>query len=147
MSILVPATPADWPEIREMALAFHAGDGHALSESGEKALETALDASPYARVWLLKNDGVTAGYGVLCFSYSIEFGGVTSYLDDFYVKPRFRGKGMGTKALQAFEKISIHANCCVFQLETEAANKAAKAFYLARGFADMGRTLLIKKLP
>lgn len=147
MTELIPATAPDWPEIREMARDFHAGDGHALSGTGETALEKALETSPYVRVWLLKYDGATVGYGVLCFSYSIEFGGMTSYLDDFYVKPEFRGKGIGTKALQAFEKISIHENCCIFQLETEAANKHAKAFYRARGFTDMGRTLLIKKLP
>jgi len=144
---LVPATQADWPEIREMALAFHAEDGHPLDKRGEDALRKTLDPTPYARCWrIVADDGKTAGYGALCFSYSIEFGGITAYLDDFYVKPGYRGKGLGTRALQAFERISRDENCCIFHLEVEEKNTKAKAFYLRHGLADTRRALLIKKL-
>ncbi|MEZ0262075.1 MAG: GNAT family N-acetyltransferase [Alphaproteobacteria bacterium] len=147
---LKQAKPEDWPEILDMARAFHAEDGHALSQRGEIALRNALHASspfsPYAQVLTVKAGGTTAGYAVLCFSFSIEFGGMTSYLDDFYVKPEFRGQGIGTKALEEFEFMSRARGCCIFHLETEAANDKAKAFYIKHGLEDTGRRLLIKKL-
>lgn len=143
---LIPAIPADWPEIREMGLAFHAEDGHPLDTRGETALKKTLEPSPYVRSWRIVVDGKTAGYGSLCFSYSIEFGGITSYLDDFYVKPEYRGKGLGTRALQAFEQISRDQNCCIFHLEVEEKNTQAKAFYMRHGLSDTRRALLIKKL-
>ena len=143
---LIPAIPADAPELVAMARLFHAGDGHALSAEGETALQKALEAQPYARVWKIVQDGAVAGYGVLCFSFSIEFGGMTAYLDDLYVKPAFRGHGIGTAALQAFEKIARDEGCCIFHLETEPANVKAHEFYLRHGLHDTRRRLLIKKL-
>lgn len=142
---LKPASGADWPDIISMARDFHAEDGHALSPDGEKALKNALEPSPYVRAWLIADGGKTAGYGALCFSYSIEFGGITSYLDDFYVMPEHRGKGIGTYALAAFEQISRDEGCCIFHLEVEAANEKARDFYLKNGFTDTRRALLIKR--
>lgn len=145
MPELKAATPVGWPEIISMARAFHAEDGHALSQDGEKALKNALEPSPYVRAWLIVEDGKTVGYGAVCFSYSIEFGGITSYLDDFYVRPEYRGKGIGTAALAAFEQISRDGGCCIFHLEVEAANEKARDFYLKNGFEDTHRALLIKR--
>ena len=147
---LKQAKPEDWPEILDMARAFHAEDGHALTQRGEIALRNALHASspfsPYVQVLTVRDDGKIAGYAVICYSFSIEFGGVTSYLDDFYVKPEYRGNGLGTKALEEFEHMSRARGCCIFHLETEAANDKAKAFYMKHGMEDTGRALLIKKL-
>lgn len=128
-----------------MARAFHAEDGHALSQVGENALKSALEPSPYVRVFLIQNEGKTVGYGVLCFSYSIEFGGITSYLDDFYVLPEHRGRGVGMQALACFEQVSCTEGCCIFHLEVEQANVKARDFYLKYGFTDTGRALLIKR--
>lgn len=146
MTALKPATPADWDDIRAMGRQFHAEDGHALSDKGEAALQSALAPSPYVRTWLVTEQGQVAGYGVLCFSYSIEFGGLTSYLDNLYVKPEFRGHGTGTRALQLFEDISRAEGCCIFHLEVEAGNARAFEFYRRHGLRDTQRRLLIKQL-
>lgn len=144
------AKPEDWPAILEMARVFHAEDGHALTQRGEIALKNAMlpssPFSPYVQVTLVTSGGKTAGYAVICYSYSIEFGGVTSYLDDFYIKPEFRGQGLGTKALEEFEHLSRARGCCIFHLETQPANDRAKTFYTKHGMEDTGRALLIKKL-
>lgn len=146
MTKLQPAMPENWPEIREMGRLFHAEDGHALSDKGEAALQSALSPSPYVRAWLVTEQGRVAGYGVLCFSYSIEFGGMTSYLDDLYVKPEFRGHGTGTRALNMFEDISRAEGCRIFHLEVEAENIRALEFYMRHGLVDTKRRLLIKQL-
>jgi len=44
---------------------------------------------------LLYNDVEFVGYIALCVGYSIEFAG----LDEFYIHPEFRSKGIGTKVL------------------------------------------------
>lgn len=143
---LKQAKPEDWAEVLAMAQAFHSEDGHPMSDKAAAALKKAFDPSPYVQVFTIGEGGNVAGYGILCYSWSIEFGGMTSYLDDFYVKPAHRNRGLGTKALEAFEEMSRAKGCCIFHLETEAANAKAREFYLRMGFEDTGRSLLIMKL-
>ena len=143
---LVRADIRNWQELLGLARAFHLEDEHPLSAAGETALTESLEISPYVKTWLMKAGDATCGYAVVTYGYSIEFGGLTAYLDDFYVLPEFRGRGIGRRALDTFERMAKKEKCCIFHLEVQAGNSKARDFYLKRGFADTGRALLIKKL-
>ena len=44
---------------------------------------------------LLEQDGETAGYGLLSLKYSHEAGGLELWVEELYVRPAFRGRGLG----------------------------------------------------
>jgi GNAT superfamily N-acetyltransferase len=141
---LKQTTAADAKEILDMGRAFHAEDGRALSPAGEAALVRTLDYSPYVTSWLIVDNGVTCGYCVLCFSYSVEFGGSTAFLDDLYIKPEHRAAGLGSQTLKALEKIARDDGCCALLLEVEDDKPRALAFHLQNSYVDMQRTLMVK---
>jgi ribosomal protein S18 acetylase RimI-like enzyme len=143
---LRPARPAHAAAILVLARRFHAEDGHPLSAKGAAALRAALKGSPFVKVWRILHGDMLCGYAAVTYGYSIEFGGLTAYLDDLYVTPEFRGDGIGGQVLDMLARKSRRGGCCIFHLEVEKANRKARKFYLKRGFRDTGRALLIKKL-
>src|SRR5690349_7136633 len=64
------------------------------------AMRRLLTDAGAGRVWLIRADAEPAGYVVLAFGYSIEFGGRTAFVDELFVDPGHRGRGVGKAALQ-----------------------------------------------
>lgn len=138
------ATAADAQQVLAMGRAFHAEDGRALSPAGEQALVRSLDYSPYVTCWLVVENDIVCGYCVLCFSYSVEFGGNTAFLDDLYIKPEHRAHGIGSQTLKALEKIARDDGCCALLLEVEDDKPRALGFHTDNHYVDMRRTLMVK---
>jgi ribosomal protein S18 acetylase RimI-like enzyme len=140
------AAVADLDALLALARAFHAEDGHALSQAGEGALATVACGEPLARCWLIRRVGVAVGYVVLTLGFSIEHGGREGFIDDLYLVPAARGIGIGP-ALLAFivaeaEKLGIR----MLHLEVEPGNERAQSLYRRNGFAESGRRLMSRRL-
>src|SRR5882724_8532930 len=54
--------------------------------------------------WFIEVGGVAVGYFVLTIGYSLEFGGKFALLDEFFVEPGWRGKGIGAAAMDQILK-------------------------------------------
>src|SRR5690242_1648322 len=66
------------------------------------ALMRLLDDPSLGRVWLLLSDDpeqASAGYMVVCFGYSLEFGGRDAFIDELFVVAEHRGRGIGRWAV------------------------------------------------
>jgi GNAT superfamily N-acetyltransferase len=95
-----PADAGDLDTLLALAEAFHAEDGHALDEGGRGALAAIAAGEPLARAWLFELEGRAVGYGVLTLGFSIEYGGRDGFIDDLYLAPEARGRGLGGQALE-----------------------------------------------
>lgn len=140
------ATVADLDALLALARAFHAEDGHALSQAGAGALAAVAAGEPLARCWLVRRAGVAVGYVVLSLGFSIEHGGRDGFIDDLYLVPAARGLGIG-RALLAFaaaeaERLGIR----MLHLEVEPGNERAHRLYRRNGFAESGRRLMSRRL-
>ncbi len=93
----------------------------------------------------IENDHDLIGYAALCWSYSIELGGRDVFLDDFYIVPQKRGRGLGRSAMHALISIAREAGCAAFHLEVMAGNRA-EAFYRSLGFKDRDSAFLTHRL-
>ena len=87
-----------------------------------------------------------AGYYVLGFNFSIEFGGVNAILDELYVRPEYRNQGLGTAALEHAFALCRSLGISCLHLEADYFNERAHALYLRHGFKDHERHLMTKWL-
>jgi GNAT superfamily N-acetyltransferase len=110
------------------------------------ALENFIDDPTFGRVWWLSVDNELAGYLVLTFGYSIEYGGRDAFIDEVYIRAEYRGQGLGRQAMAFAETqcraLGVHA----LHLEVERDNTAAHVLYRQVGFIDHGRYLMTKRI-
>lgn len=98
--------------------------------------------------WVEYVGGAPAGYLLAVYVFSLEHQGLTAEIDELFVLPRFRGRGLGAQMLRAAESAAVAAGCTNISLQLGRNNEAARAFYRRHGYrAREGYDLLDKALP
>jgi GNAT superfamily N-acetyltransferase len=110
------------------------------------ALQQLLAHPECGGLWFIELDGTIGGYFVLTACWSLEFGGKYALLDEFFVEPNRRGKGIGAAAMQRIVEESQHMGVQAIRLEVDRRNPRVQAFYQRSGFATEDRNLLTKWL-
>lgn len=109
-------------------------------------LHKIINDESLGRVWVIFCDGVTAGYAVIAFGFSFEYGGRDAFIDELYLKGEFRGKGIGKEVMKFLESEAVKLGVNTLHLEVDIDNDAGEALYLKSGFSSKGRKLLSKKI-
>lgn len=143
---LQPVTPADSAALLGFARAFHAEDGHALDEAGERGVAQAAAGDPLVRAWFIVEDGTRIGYVVLTLGFSILHGGRDGFIDDLYLVPAARGRGIGPRVIAMLEDEARRLSMQVLHLEVETDNARAATLYESRGYEASPRRLMSKRL-
>jgi GNAT superfamily N-acetyltransferase len=77
-------------------------------QATEKSLHDALFGSPPAAEALIAEvDGQTVGYALYFTTYSTFVGRPGLYLEDLYVQPHARGRGIGRQLLARLAKLAV----------------------------------------
>lgn len=99
---IVPATEPDLPIILDLilALAEYEKLAHEVVATEERLRETLFGSKPAAEVVLAYWEGECAGFAVFFTTYSTFLAQPGLYLEDLYVKPHLRGKGIGFALLK-----------------------------------------------
>ena len=119
----------------------------ANSEQAARAAIADFLADPaLGHVWLIRVEGSAVGYVVLTLCYSIEFGGRCGFIDELYIEPTHRGRGVGRRALELVEAAARRLGVRVLLLEVSTANQRAHALYRSAGFAERKYQLMTKQL-
>jgi GNAT superfamily N-acetyltransferase len=108
-------------------------------------LQTLLLNPSYGLAWLICDGEEPVGYLLLCFDYSLEYGGKGAWIDEFFVDRAHRGQGLGAEALRLAGDIARNAGAHVLHLEVNRGNPAID-LYRRHGFVDHERYLLSKTL-
>jgi diamine N-acetyltransferase len=104
-----------------------------------------LGNAVYGVAYLVQEENTLIGYLVICFDYSLEYGGKGAWIDELFVEASHRGKGIGTQLLDLAEAASREHNAKFLHLEVNRGNPAIE-LYRRRGFADHHRYLMSKAL-
>jgi len=141
------ARTADLRELLPLVEALQREEGYAAGDArlGE-ALATLLGDGGVGSVLIAHEAGAAVGYAALCHGYSIEFRGRDAFVDEIYVAPAQRGRGLGRALLRALEAEARASGVRTLHLEVEQHNDGARRLYLAEGFRANGRELLSKSL-
>lgn len=140
------ALPLDEPLVLRLAHAFHEEDGHPLAPSGPAAVLELLKGNPLGKIFLMEEEGIPLGYFALCFTMSLEFGGLVVILDDLYVMPEARGRGIGRFVMNKIEAVAKEKKAVQIFLEVEKTNEKAFGFYARRGWKKRDRHMMEKML-
>lgn len=107
-------------------------------------LQQLMENERFGKIWLILVEEERAGYVVLTFSYSLEYGGRDALIDELYLREKFRGYGIGKQTIQFIEDYCRAENIKAVHLEVDRTNNAAKALYHKTGFVDHERHFLTK---
>jgi ribosomal protein S18 acetylase RimI-like enzyme len=137
-----PVTAKDAGILLDLARVFNAEDGHPLDDAAEAAMSHVAGGEPLAPAYFLKFDQKIIGYFVLSLGYSPEHGGKDGFIDDIYIGPEWRGRGLGRAALDLAIEAAKQHGARVLLLEVEPDNHRAFRLYETAGFHDTKRRLM-----
>lgn len=132
---IVPATPADVPAILELikGLAAYERLSHEMVAT-EADLRNALFGSrPFAEVILAKEGDEPVGFALFFHNYSTFLGRPGLYLEDLFVDPERRGRGIGRQLLAALARLAVERGCGRFEWSVLEWNAPAIGFYERMG--------------
>jgi len=98
------------------------------------------------RVWIFSEDVAPAGYIVLTLSYSFEYHGRDAFVDELYVEPQYRRRGIARQAMQFVEERAGEMGVQALHLEVDHGNDPALELYRGSGYEDHDRYLMTKWL-
>lgn len=137
------ATLTDIDALVRLMQQFYAEADFVLSEhAASRTFEALLDDSRLGQVWMIEDDGHPAGFVVLTVCFSMEYGGLRGFIDDFYVAPQYRRRGLGHAALEEVKRACRRRGVRALHVETGPDNEAALSAYRSVGFEASGRCLL-----
>src|ERR1017187_3523480 len=113
------ASPSDVPQLVTMMDEFHAEFGYPLNhQHATEAFATLLADDRLGCVWFIQADGQDVGYLVLTLCHSMEYGGLTAFVDDLFVRLPFRRLGLATAALTEVRAFCVQRGVRAIHVET-----------------------------
>ena len=97
--------------------------------SEDKVRGTLFGKNKYAEVIIAEYEGTPAGQALFFHNYSTFLSQPGIYLEDLFVRPKFRGKGIGKELLKSLAKIAKERNCGRIEWVVLNWNKSAIDFY------------------
>jgi GNAT superfamily N-acetyltransferase len=125
---------------------FYAEAGIGLEPGPAAAAFRAVLEEDVGVVWLAVRDGQPIGHLVLTLGFSMEFGGTRGFVDDFFVQPGERGRGVGAAILEDVKGSCAALGIRCLTVETGLEGHPARSLYHRAGFEDVGRGVLNQPL-
>jgi GNAT superfamily N-acetyltransferase len=100
--------------------------------------------NPRFRALIAEWDGQAAGYAIF-FGYYSTWAGAALYLEDLFVREKFRSRGIGKALLAAVARIAVEEDCYGMHWEVLDWNQKAIELYQALGaeFPDQWRRVML----
>ena len=115
-------------------------------EAISKGLRQLLENDRYGILLLAEANGFPSGYVLATFGYDLEFGGRQATVTDLYIRDGHRRNGLGRRLIACLEQELVAAGTFALELQPEASNLQAQAFYSAMGFSRLNRVTMVKRL-
>lgn len=132
---LRPASAEDIPLILQLIreLAEYERLSHAVVATEEQLRTNLFGERPQAEVVIAEWAGQPAGFALFFHNFSTFRGCHGLYLEDLFVRPEFRQRGIGRVLLQHLAEIAESRGCGRFEWAVLDWNVDAQAFYRSLG--------------
>lgn len=136
MSIHIrPAAESDVPLILDLirGLAEYEKLAHQCVATEALVRENLFGPRPYAESLIGELDGEPVGFALFFHNFSTFLARPGIYLEDVFVRPEHRGRGLGGALLRAVARIAVERKCGRFEWSVLDWNESAIGFYKSRG--------------
>ena len=130
-----PATPADLPLIASLirALAEYEKLSHEVRFDEAVLGEKLFGPRPYAEVLIGEANGEALGFALFFHNFSTFEGRPGIYLEDLFVRPEARGKGLGKALLVELARLAVERGCARLEWWVLDWNEPSIGFYRSLG--------------
>ena len=143
---LTLATLSHLDQLDVLVAAFHTEQGITLADDKRReGLRPLLDGIPHGVAYLIGPARAPIGYLIVTFGWSVEFGGLDGFIDEIYVRPGVRGRGIGTETLQALPRALADAGLKAIHLEVDRQDEKTQKLYERAGFRSRARYMIMSK--
>ena len=111
-----------------------------------RAVRGLLRRPELGRVLVAADGSDVVGFAALSFLWTLEHGGRAPWLDELYVVPQRRGRGIGRALLSAAYGIAREAGAIALDLEIEKGHARAASLYRREGFERLSRERWSRRL-
>ena len=140
------ARPEHLEALLPLVAAFHGEQAiEQTEESRRAAITPLLEGSPLGAVYLIGPQRAPIGYIVITFGWSVEFGGMDAFVDELFIRPAVRGRGIATEVLSALPLALGQAGVRAIHLEVDQDNAVAQRLYARSGFRPRPRYMLMTR--
>lgn len=110
---------------------------HEVAATEGSLRETLFGERRYAEVLIGEQDGTPAGFALFFHNYSTFLGKPGIYLEDLYVRPEFRGDGIGRALLARLARLAVERGCGRLEWWVLDWNEPSIGFYKKIGAVPM----------
>ncbi|MEZ2248651.1 N-acetyltransferase family protein [Microcoleus sp.] len=138
---------SDLTLLLELVKEFHKSEQLAFDETVDRdVLANLLADASLGQVWLIQQEDEAIGYIILTLGYSLEYRGRDAFIDEFYLRQKYRGQGIGTQTLAFAEDTCRVLEVQALHLEVDFENPDAQRLYHRVGYQRHNRFLMTKNL-
>lgn len=133
----------DRDEVMGMMKEFYSSDAVSTNGSNEifnTDIKTCINGSPYLEGYIFHNNNEIFGYAMIAKSFSTEFGRPCIWLEDLYLKSKYRGNGIISEFLHYIKQVYPSS---IFKLEVEKENTHAIHVYKKSNFKELPYTEML----
>jgi len=136
---LRPARREDVPAILALirGLAEYEKLAHEVEADEASLAATLFGDRPRAEVVIAQCDGAAAGFALFFHTYSTFLAKPGLYLEDLFVQPRYRGRGIGRRLMAHLARLAVERGCGRFEWTVLDWNAPAIGFYRSLGAVGM----------
>ena len=130
MTALNLAKPDDLERVIKLVSDFH--NEMAITQDDttrQAAILPLLEGSPHGAIYLLGPARAPIGYVAISFGWSLEFAGLDGIIDEIYIRPGVRNRGIGSEVLSALPKALAGAGLKALHLEVRRDDTRARKLY------------------
>jgi len=139
------ARPRDAADLIPLIRAYYRFDGIRFRAGPiSHALARMLKDRRLGFAWIFRDGTRPVGYVLLSFNFDLEFGGFEGLVTDLFVKPEYRGRGVGERALAIVDEYCRSVGIATVELQVVEDNREAQAFYRKIGFKNLKRIVMAR---
>jgi GNAT superfamily N-acetyltransferase len=146
LAVVRPAQIEDTATIAQLVreLAEYERLSHQVVLKEADLREQLFGPTPRAEVLIAEDDGVVAGFALYFSNFSTFLCRPGLYLEDLFVRPRYRHKGHGKALLRELARIAVQRACGRLEWAVLDWNKPAIDFYRGLGAVPMEEWMIFR---
>jgi GNAT superfamily N-acetyltransferase len=138
------ATLNDIALLLELMTEFYAESNYELDrENATQAFRTILEQPRLGDIFIIDFDGQGVGHAVITYKFAMEYGGMMACLDDLFIRPEFRNRGLSTAALEKIRQYCRQHQIRAMTVEVAFDNAPAQKVYRRTGFKELENRQLL----